>query len=438
MAFHAKLSPSSAHRWMNCAGSVKLIGDESGTAGVEAMRGTAAHKVVETMLQNGERDASPYHHFNILVYFPGTEETKLLPPGSEVPIKEDWHLFICDDTMVAGVQMMMDEHWRIFDDCFDPVFYAERYLDMSWLDSRLGGTADDTIVDVDWIHLLDYKNGRILVEVIDNEQMQNYAVGLLHEHPEARGVTVHLVQPNGIHEDGFIREVSYTADELKLFELKMKQAAEATSKPNAPRRAGGWCTYCPAKIRCPEFEAVALAEAGMDFASDPIEQPPSVFDDLEDFAVADDGGAAYRASLARKAKWIPVLDQWARDINKAMFTELMNGRDVPGKKLVHGKSNRAWMEAMHAREALTEAGLPDESLFAEPKFKSPAQMEKIRPLPPGMKPAGLKKIVATMTFKPPGRITVADADDARAAVDPASAAAADFADDDAETAGDFE
>jgi hypothetical protein len=54
---------------------------------------------------------------------------------------------------------MIDEHNRIIEDeCLDPVVYTERFLNMAWLDDRLGGTADDTIVDNSWIHLLDYKN----------------------------------------------------------------------------------------------------------------------------------------------------------------------------------------------------------------------------------------------------------------------------------------
>jgi hypothetical protein len=427
MAFHAKLSPSSAHRWMNCAGSVRLIGDESSTAGIEAMRGTAAHRVIELMLQNGERDANAYHNFNILVHGPGTEETLVLAPDGTFGVAEGWHHFVCDDTMVAGIQMMLDEVDRVIEESFDPTLYTERFLDMTWLDSRLGGTADVTVVDPGWVHLLDYKNGRIIVEVKGNEQMKNYAVGLLHEHPDARGVTVHLVQPNAIHEDGHIREESYSADELKIFELQMKSAADATAKPNAPRRAGDWCTFCPAKIRCPEFDAIALSEAGADFASDPAEMPVPAPEAVTDF-LEDDGGEAYRATLARKRKWIPVLDQWAKDIQQAIFNELMNNREVPGTKLVQGKTNRAYVsdEATTAA-ALIEAGLPADELYSEPKLKSPAQVEKVRP--PGMKPAAVKKIVAPLCHKPPGRITVADADDPREAVDPALAASSDFADD---------
>lgn len=432
MSFHAKLSPSSAHRWMNCAGSVALIGDESSPAGVEAMRGTAAHKVIETMLQKGETDATAYRNHYIFVHAPGVEETLIGSPDMELkPLVDDWAMFVCDDTMVAGIQMMIDEVERIREEeCFDPVLYTERFLDMTWLDDRLGGTADVTLVDPGWIHLADYKNGRIVVEVTNNEQMKNYAVGLLHEHPDARGVTVHLVQPNAIHEDGCIRHETYSADELKLFELQMKQAADAVSKPNAPRRTGAWCTYCPAKIRCPEFDAAALSEAGADFASDPAEALPIRFDDGSDLAVADDGGEAYRASLSRKSKWISVLDQWAKDVTQAIYTELMNGRDVPGKKLVQGKTNRVYLNDQDKTLAeLVKAGLDPSQLYTDPKLKSPAQVEKIRPLPPGMKPAGIKKLVGALAHKPPGRITVADADDPREAIDPTTAAAADFASD---------
>lgn len=434
MAFHARLSPSAAHRWMNCAGSVALIGDESSTAGIEAMRGTAAHKIIEHMLQSNEHDASAYHNFMVLVHEPGKEETLIVAPGEPVTPADGWFMFVVDDKMVNGVQMMIDEHDRIVaDECFDPVVYTERFLDMTWLDSRLGGTADDTIADIDWIHLLDYKNGRIVVEVKGNEQMKNYAVGLLHEHPDARGVTVHLVQPNAAHEDGYIRTESYTADELKLFEIRMKEAADATAVPNAPRRAGDWCTYCPAKGRCPEFDEAVKEEAGLDFASDPIETPPQI-PALADFTTSDfveDETAAltaYRAELARRAKWIPVLDQWARDLSQAIYNELMGGYDVPGKKLVHGKSNRAYVndEATTAAE-LVEAGFPEDQLFLPPKMKSPAQVEKLRP--GGMKAKQVKEIIAGLVFKPPGRISVADASDPRPSVDPTAAAAADFATD---------
>lgn len=447
MAHHAKLSPSSAHRWMNCPGSVRLTENDPNTAGQEAMRGTAAHKVIETMLLNGETDAAAYHNRIILVHGPGEQETQILEPGNPANIIPGWFMFVCDDTMVAGVQTMIDEIERVREELFEPLLYTERFLDMTWLDSRLGGTADVTLVELGgWIHLFDYKNGRIVVEVVDNEQMKNYAVGLLHEHPDAAGVHVHLVQPNAQHEDGTIRDESYTADEIRLFEITLKEAADATTPPNAPRRAGEWCTYCSGKERCPEFAAFIQEEVGADFADDPPDALPSptLIGEEDAGASNEDGvfipelpemytdGDEYRARLVRVAKWIPLLDQLKRDVLSKIQAELLGGNQCGDWKLVRGKSNRKWIgeDEAFARELAKQAELRIEFLYEEPKLKSPAKVEK---LGDGKEHRALvKRVVKEMAVKPPGKIAIAPGSDTRDPIDPATVAAEDFADDPAE------
>lgn len=423
MAFHAKLSPSAAKRWMNCPGSVHLIGDESSVAGPEAMRGTAAHKVIETMIIGQQTDASFYRNWQILVE-QSTGDVKMYPAGEPIPMDDGWFLFYCDDTMVAGVQMYITEVERVKARLFEAEVFSERFLNMSWLDPRLGGTADTTLVPPDdWLHLFDYKNGRITVEVKDNEQFLNYSVGLLHEHPDAPGVTVHLIQPNAIHEDGAIREESYTADEIKLFEIRMKEAADATDPPNAPLRAGDWCTFCPAKLRCPEFDSKIAEEAMMDFTEEPPKSVPILDPDLSQDAPGAD--EEYRAGLAQRAKWLPLIDQWARDLRAAIFHEIQNGRPIEGWKIVRGRSNRVWNIVDNDEDGFVavlaeEAGVEPEALYTR-KLKSPAQVEKLS--------KQAKKVVATLANKPPGKLALARSDDEREAVDQAAAAAEEFADD---------
>lgn len=432
---------------MNCAGSVNLIGDDSSTAGDAAMMGTAAHKVIEVMLASGQTDATEYHNHVILVYGPNDplneHETVILPPDTPLPPDkaDGWFMFICDDTMVAGIQMMIDEVERWKDVLFDPTLYTERYLPGAWLDARLGGTADVTLIEPGgWIHLFDYKNGRVIVEVKDNEQMKNYGVFLLHEHPDALGVHVHLVQPNASHEDGTIRDEAYTADELKLFEITLKAAADATTPPNAPLRAGDWCIYCPGKDKgCKAYEAMMHDEALVDFASDPADPilVPELIGDGPDAPHNEvyANGDEYRAALARRAKWIPLMDQAARDIRGKILAELMNGNTVgegaDAWKLVQGRSNRVFPDPAAAQAHFNENGIGDEHLFTDPELKSPAQIEKLGKAT-GIKPAMLKKIVAEVAHKPPGKISIAPGADAREAIDPGTAAGADFADDPAE------
>lgn len=449
MAIHAKLSPSAAHRWMNCPGSIAKIGDEPSTAGMPAMMGTAAHKVIEFMLQNSQTNAADFQGYIVQVEKAGTEESLIFSTDDPLALSEKpgWFAFPVNDEMVYGVQTMIDEVERVRAEMTDPVLYTERFLDMTWLDSRLGGTADVTLIDTlgdEWIHLFDYKNGRVVVEVVDNEQMKNYAVGLLHEHPGAAGVIVHLVQPNAVHEDGIIRTAQYTAAEIRAFEAELKQAADETSKPNAPLRAGDWCMYCPAKGDCEAFASLALQEAAADFGAEPEEFALPVPELIEEATahVSDENGepvierpetytdaTEYRAALARKARWIPLLDQWARDIRSRIQVELCNRNPVGDWKLVRGRSNRQWSpdEATVQTVFNNKWGIPDDYLFEAPKMKSPAQIEKAAI--PGKDKKMLKKIVESLAVKPPGKLSIAPGSDPREAVDPVSVAAADFAND---------
>jgi hypothetical protein len=419
---------------MNCPGSIAKIGDEPSTAGMPAMMGTAAHKVVEYMLQNGKTNAAEFQGYIVQVVKAGDEESLIFEPGDPLALsaKPGWFAFLVNDEMVYGVQVMIDEVERVRAEMMEPVLFTERYLDGSWLDKRLGGTADVTLVEelVDWVHLFDYKNGRVIVEVTD-EQMKNYAVFLLHEHPDALGVVVHLVQPNAQHEEGVIRIVTYSVDELKLFELQMKAAADATSAPNAPLRAGAHCIYCPAKTYCEAFEGLAKAEAYADFAEDPPEDAlpvPTLVEDMqgsgtEAYADAD----AYRAALERKARWVPMLDQFGREVHARIQAELMNGRKVGDWKLVRGKSNRAWSPSETTAQTVfnNKWGIPDEFLFNAPKMKSPAQIEKT--VVPGVNKKTVKDIVASLAKKPLGKVVIAPGSDAREAIDAGLVGADDFA-----------
>jgi hypothetical protein len=427
---------------MNCAGSVAKIGDEPSTAGMPAMMGTAAHKVIEVMLQDGKTDATEFQGSIVHVVKAGDEPSMIFAPGDPMALSEKpgWFAFPVNDEMVYGVQTMIDEVERVRGELAEPILYTERYLDGSWLDSRLGGTADVTLIEEIpmWIHLFDYKNGRVIVEVTD-EQMKNYAVFLLHEYPGALGVVVHLIQPNAQHEEGVVREVTYTADELKLFELQMKEAADATGVPNAPLRAGDWCIYCPAKTYCEAFAELAKNEAYADFADDPPEDglPVPTLVASEDESKLEDyiDGDVYREALLRKVRWVPVLDQWAKDIHARIQAELLNGKKVGDWKLVRGKSNRAWSPDETTAQTVFNSkwGIPDEFLFNAPKMKSPAQIEKTA-IPNKTKKA-VKDIVASLAKKPLGKVAIAPGKDAREAIDAGLVGVDDFAADPAE---DFE
>jgi hypothetical protein len=176
------------------------------------MLGTAAHKIIELMILAGSaRRSRVRRRGTVLVKADGDEETEVYMPG--VPAldpdnpRPGWFMFMVDERMVDSVQHTIDEVDRLKEQyCEGTEVFAERYLDMTWLDSRLGGTADVTLVEpFGWAHLVDHKNGFVLVEAKDNDQLKQYAVGVAHEHPDCEGVRVTISQPNAPHIEGTIR-----------------------------------------------------------------------------------------------------------------------------------------------------------------------------------------------------------------------------------------
>lgn len=432
MAMHRKLSPSSAYRWMNCHGSVAYMGD-TGTSNDAAMLGTAAHHLSETIISERGDDAQEYSGQWIRVHRASQLPTDFVDheEGAEVPA--EWAYYQVDERMIDGVQMMVDEFWRLMEVMDNPEVYTERFLDMSFIDPRCGGTADLTLVELfGWAHLLDYKNGYVLVDHKDNDQLKNYGVGILHLHPDVDGVRITIVQPNSYHEEGSVRTVEYTRNELLEYAKEIKAAAEATLNPNAKRRAGHWCTYCPgAGTTCKEFDQFIQREAKIDFQDD-IE---SVQMD-ENFEGID---------LARKAEWIPLFDLWIKNVRAAIQGNLFASIPVGDKKLVRAKSKRKLKESeevtmdacingisVHVEGSGEEIEFPgigeiDSDVFYAKKFKTPAQIEKLGSNTVERKK--LKAIMKHMAYMPEGRIVVADGDDPRPAIDPKQLVADDFRED---------
>ena len=104
--------------------------------------------------------------------------------------------------------------------------YAERTYDLQPIyDADIGGTADITQVKRrGFLHIGDYKNGFIRVDVEGNTQTRIYALGAYYEFNSKykfKKILISIGQPNSWHPSGAIRTEILEIDELKEWKKRL-------------------------------------------------------------------------------------------------------------------------------------------------------------------------------------------------------------------------
>lgn len=235
---HAKLSPSSSARWLNCPGSVEACKDIPFGPSEAAAEGTHAHRVAELVLRNTL----------------GTEDdfdSKLLALETEAA-PEIWPLMLSGADLYArtvaerlqpGAKVAIEEKLDIVgDNCF--------------------GTADFVGLSDGRLIVVDYKFGRGRVTAEGNTQMLLYAIGAMNRVGDAvdslvDSVELVIVQPKL---EPSVSTHTYSRDWVQCWKEMIAEPAVAEAvKPNAKLVASeGACRWCPAKATCPEIERVIL------------------------------------------------------------------------------------------------------------------------------------------------------------------------------------
>ena len=357
---HAKLSPSAAHRWINCPGSIRESEGVPNVSSKFAEEGTAAHTLAEECLRVGA-DASHFagDHVNLTLGGIG----KLDPDGTSFEVTEE---------MADAVQVYLDTVREIAFAHPDIEFEVEAQLDMRDVPGMAFGTGDFCAYDPAQkkLTIIDYKHGRgVPVEANANPQLFAYAIGTAKRYHN-RGLSeieLIVVQPRCPHPDGPVRRYICPAIELLDFETDLAEAALRTMQPDAPLLPGEWCKFCPAAFKCPALREFSLEAASAAFASEGEEiftsTPPVEPEHLD----AD----ALREALD-KAGMIKV---WIAAVEAHAHHEATHGRCPTGYKLVAKRALRRWKDEAAAKEFLGGTFTPDQYM---PRYLvSPAEADKL-------------------------------------------------------------
>jgi hypothetical protein len=236
-------------------------------------------------------------------------------------------------------------------------------LDDYWIDTKppvsIFGTADFLAYrEIDeHLTVVDYKHGSgVFVNVVDNPQALAYAAGAMRLVPgPVQWVDIVIVQPNAPRQEKIRRWSISALDVLIWVDDVLIPGIARTIEEVPPIQDGAHCRFCPAAVICPLLRARSEQAAQTAFAE---------HSHLYGVELADQLLIAERAEL-----WIKAIREFAQD-------KLANGEAIPGWSLTPTRPTRSWDDPVAVGEFLTQRGVDNETIFAPPALRSPAQMEK--------------------------------------------------------------
>jgi len=385
MSDHALLSPSAAHRWMNCSLSARLEAQLPYKPSVDADTGTLAHSVCEVAAKK---------HFGKIKQASYTRSIKKYKAN---PLWDDEMLHTAETYVEHLAERAMGfEH--------EPYVAFEVKVDISEFVPEAFGRCDCIMLGNDTLIITDYKNGKgVPVSAVENPQLMLYALGAMKLYEPIFGkaikkVEIYIDQPRLNSYEGW----NCTGEELLAWgEDEVKPKAQKAFMGFGEYRAGTWCRFCRANGQC-------KAQA---------DQQISAFDDFASAIASNLTGLLSADEISEVLKKGETLVSWFNAVQVAALERLMQGIAIPGYKVVEGRSSRAWSDQDKALETLEAKGI-DHAVIYDSVPKTLAQLEKMLGKPK------FEELVGEFVTKPQGKPTLAPASDKRPEF---SSASADFA-----------
>ena len=381
---HAKLSPSGAHRWMACPGSVTLEADFPDSSSVYAREGTAAHELAAMVLEDPSSMAN--HYVGKKIAFDDHGEEVVWPITKEMADYVDDYVKFVRERAVGKI------------------LHVECKLGIGHITGEDGatGTSDVVIIDTEQeaIEVIDLKYGMgVRVDAENNEQMQFYALGALHEYDliyDFSWVTMVIHQPRLNH----VSEWNIPVSELLTFGDTVWEAASRTrSEVTFTRPGEKQCRFCKAKATCPALRAEVTEIVG----------GQATLDEFEPQVVDSQTGDNYLPMAMAK---VGMVEDWCKAVRAEVERRLLAGQTVDGYKLVEGRrGNRAWSDEGAVEQLFKSFRLRQEEMY-DFKLISATKAEKLLKENP-KRWAKTEQLITRSDGKP----SVAPATDKRPAMD---------------------
>ena len=384
---HAKLSSSASKRWLGCPGSVKLSEHYPNGSSIYADEGTIAHGVAEGMINKDDKLVQKYEVEAAKFYGEHPElngtflEMKMILQPYVDYVFEEYAEQVHED---GAAQLMTEER-----------------VDLTEYIPGGFGTSDVVILRQGRLHIIDLKYGKgVSVSAEDNPQLKLYALGTLARFDmlyDIEDVVMTIYQPRL---DNVSTDTIKAKDLYAWGEEVIKPGAQLALSEDAPVHAGDWCQFCPARYDCKERarDAMELQK----YLGQMVLSPEEISEILGK---------------------IDRLTKFAEDIKESALTKALDGEEIPGWKVVEGRSIRKYVGSEEEIVRQCEGAGYDQALLYERKLLTITNMEKL------MGKKQFAEVLGAYVEKPEGKPTLAPESDKRPAITNNSAAE-DFADED--------
>ena len=322
---HALLGASSAARWIACTPSARATESLPGETSKYAAEGTRAHELCEKALR-----------YKLAKWEAGIP-FDLLSDWAQQSMPTEMFNAVCRYTS------FIHELWAGFP-CRPGVFIEQEVDVTRWVPQGFG-TCDCLLIGGGLLHIIDFKYGQgVPVNPERNPQLMYYALGayaLFDGIEEVDTVRLSIVQPR-MQEEPQTWELPL-ADLLTWAREVLQPAAELAWRGEGVFVTGEHCRFCKAHPACRAWKDKYGPLVGFE----PYPEPATLSDEeLGEWLQKLEGLAAY-----------------AKDLEEYAQQALMEGRTLPGWKLVQGRSTRKWTDQNAAFRQMEADGIDEARLY---------------------------------------------------------------------------